>query len=95
MIEIDHAKLCVRKGWHPLLDILYAAKPDDVTVTQVKEKYGGLCFYLDAAPMPYHDLVDAVEKLSYQICEDCGKVGRAREKGWIRTLCDRCDEKRR
>jgi len=37
-------------------------------------------------------LINKAESDSYTICENCGKPGRVREGGWIRTLCDECDK---
>jgi uncharacterized Zn finger protein (UPF0148 family) len=28
-------------------------------------------------------------------CEECGNPGRSRDGGWIRTLCDNCQEGRK
>lgn len=37
------------------------------------------------------DLVDEAASLSYKICENCGNDGKPRRGGWIRTLCDSCE----
>ena len=88
------AKTYVGKGWHSLLDTLYDAKPKDVVVLQVKEKYGGLRFYIGGASKEYHDLITKVEDLSYSTCERCGKPGTtSRVKGWYTTLCLNCKAK--
>ena len=61
-----------------------------VEATQVKEKYGGLCFYVNN----YNDVIDAyisfAESMSYCVCEKCGKSGKPNDGGWIITLCDDC-----
>jgi hypothetical protein len=41
------AKASVGLGWHGILERLFAAKPEWIKVVQVKEKFGGLRFYLD------------------------------------------------
>ena len=80
----------VGKGWSELIHKLYNAKPDDVEVWQVKEKFGTLRFYTSAAPGWYFDLIDYYEKKSATICEDCGEEGKLRtDLGWILTLCDK------
>lgn len=93
-LDLKTAKLCVGPGWHPLLELLYAAKPEDTAVVQVKEKFGGLRFYVDSATEGYFELIDEVEVVSFSVCEWCGKLGELRMRGWMKTLCDGCQEKR-
>ncbi|REE99866.1 hypothetical protein [Thermomonospora umbrina] len=40
-------------------------------------------------------LVAAAEEESSRTCEACGAPGRARDGGWIKTLCDGCHGPRR
>lgn len=60
---------------------------------QVKEKFGGLRFYMSSTNDEIRDLVSNVEALSFKTCEDCGSPGTLRQTGWYRTLCDSCEEK--
>jgi len=60
--------------------------------SQVKEKFGGLRFYMTCGTDEIYDLTDKAEALSYKTCEECGKPGEERHGGWIRTLCDYCHE---
>ena len=39
-------------------------------------------------------IIHTYEKLSYNICEDCGQLGSQRKGSWIRTLCDKHAEER-
>lgn len=56
-------------------------------VQQVKEKFGGLRFYVaDATPEQYA-AIEFAEQLSVRTCEECGQIGRQRSTGWIQTLC--------
>lgn len=71
-----------------------------VVAVQVKEKYGGLRFYIQTEgklPRDYYDQVNGAiemaEALSYNVCEECGNPGKTRGGGWIRTLCDKCVKK--
>ena len=59
--------------------------------TQVKEKYGTLRFYMSFETEEIQRLIATAEALSAQTCEQCGAVGRQRNGGWIKTLCDSCD----
>ena len=63
---------------------------------QVKEKFGGLRFYLDSsATEKLHDAIRLAEDESYKTCELCGEPGEPRREGWIKTLCDKHDEERK
>jgi hypothetical protein len=58
---------------------------------QVKEKFGGLRFYINGGNDAIENMITQAERLSETTCEVCGKPGRMREKNrWMRTLCDSC-----
>lgn len=92
-------------GWYKLIDELSAKleakivklKEDGVPLeklpvaAQVKEKFGGLRFYMDYATEDMYDLTGEAENRSYSICEFCGDKGKTRNRSWVRTLCDRCN----
>lgn len=87
----------VGDGWCPMLDVLCRgienhcdrAKVALPTVAQVKEKFGGLRFYVDGGDTYVHSIIDFAEALSFRICEDCGNAGKLRDdRPWYRTLCD-------
>lgn len=61
-------------------------------VTQVKEKYGTLRFYTSLSPERLDPIIRKAEKASEITCEECGRFGRRRKGGWVRTLCDECVE---
>lgn len=83
------------EGWHPLIKELIDKLnefPEEIYVTQVKEKYGGLCFYVASAPEKAHEIIHEYEEKSFHICERCGKTGELRDhNGWYTTLCDKCN----
>ena len=56
---------------------------------QVKEKFGGLRFYVESATDDHYQKISFVESLSYSVCEECGttKDVHVFNLGWIRTLC--------
>ena len=89
----EEALRSVGDGWANGINILFDAKPDDVRVAQVKEKFGGLRFYTDGASREYQQLIRYVESLCDMLCENCGKIGIARRGGWIKTLCTDCNAK--
>lgn len=63
-----------------------------VEAVQVKEKFGGLRYYVDSATEDIWDLIDVAEQDSYTICEVCGKPGKLIGGGWMRTLCEDCND---
>ena len=87
------------EGWFNLIwklceDIDVIVKREgwtDFRVDQIKEKFGGLRFYINGANNEVHDLIDEAEQKSYEVCELCGKKGSMYIGfGWYRTLCSKC-----
>lgn len=74
-------KDCVKLGWNK-------------EICQVKEKFGGLRFYINGASDEVHDLISKAGSDSYNICQQCGKPGKLIAKGWYYTTClEHCDPK--
>jgi len=67
-------------------------KREQVVAAQVKEKFGGLRFYVNGATEKTYDITDFFESLSYIICEECGNSNATTESadGWISTRCKNC-----
>jgi hypothetical protein len=66
----------------------------DKQVTQVKEKFGGLRFYINEGTDEIFKRISEAENKSYEICEVTGESGTLRtDIGWYRTLCDEEYEK--
>ncbi len=59
-----------------------------IRVQQIKEKFGGLRFYYEGGDDHISGMVDMAESWAGHTCETCGNMGKQREGGWIRTLCD-------
>lgn len=81
----------VQEGWYKMISELIDGLLIlgwDKRVTQVKEKFGGLRFYIENPPIGGYDLISKFETLSYSTCEKCGNVGELRKGAWISTLCD-------
>ena len=66
-----------------------------VVADQVKEKYGTLRFYYHGGDDVIEGLVTMAESMTHRVCESCGCPGEPRSGGWIKTLCDKCDDKRK
>ena len=78
-------------GWVPLVEELMTKLKGagwNGEIGQVKEKFGGLRFYIYDGNPAVWDLINKYETKSYTICEDCGLPGKLRHGGWWRTLCD-------
>jgi hypothetical protein len=56
--------------------------------SQVKEKFGGLRFYVQAATDKHYNFISFAESMSYRTCESCGAEGKTYTDGWHTTLCD-------
>ena len=87
----ENIMLNAPKGWRhlvsTLVDNLIAAGWNGV-VYQVKEKFGGLRFYIGESNKKIDDLISAAEDASYKICDVCGAPGTLRGDKWLRTRCD-------
>ena len=59
-----------------------------VTLDQVKEKFGTLRFYYTGGEEHNSGMVRMAESMSGVICEECGAPGKRRGSGWIYTACD-------
>jgi hypothetical protein len=59
-------------------------------VCQVKEKFGGLSFYINDATDEVHNRIIEAGNLSYKTCETCGEEGKLRtDIGWHTTYCNK------
>ena len=58
-----------------------------VTLDQVKEKFGTLRFYYSGGDDYIRGLVSMAESMSGVTCEECGKPGTQTPGGWIKTVC--------
>ena len=104
--DLDKSQTCmcwgldIGLGWHWLVDKLCEFLQFDIDnngrsqieAVQVKQKFGGLRFYVDKATSEQYEAICFAEFLSYFICEECGSTkGVTQNKtGWIVTLCEEC-----
>ena len=65
-----------------------------VTLDQVKEKFGTLRFYYTGGDAYISGMVSLAESLTAVTCESCGNVGKTRGGGWVHTYCEPCEEAR-
>ena len=87
----------VGDGWYKLIyDLVHDIRVNDLKkgdwitkATQVKEKFGGLRFYVTGTSDKNWALIRNAEQKSYGICEESGsevEVG-TWNNGWVRTMC--------
>lgn len=73
---------------HPERTEIYEDYPQ---ISQIKEKFGGLCFYVRGATTAQYDIIHKYESKSYHTCETCGKPGKMRNHyNWYLTACKPC-----
>ncbi len=93
--------ISIGEGWFQIVEDLSATihqhykwqiqqgkAPGYPVVAQIKEKFGGLRFYVDAADEYTYGAISLAEMVAGRTCEVCGAPGTRRSGGWIRTLCD-------
>ena len=86
-------------GWLPILEDLFAeidkeietASLPEITILQVKEKFGDLVVAVDNRNDTIDTLIKAASKKASVTCEGCGKPGVKMDyNGWYKTLCADC-----
>lgn len=98
MTTFEQERRNVGKGWQPLLDEAdrkIRELVDTYTVLQIKEKFGGLRFYVslpeytdETAATQVWEIVQQAEEASLLVCEQCGEPAETKQlSGWLRTLC--------
>ena len=88
-------------GWFNILDQLmgniqhhidWKNKKEEVvpqvTLDQVKEKFGTLRFYYTGGDDVIDGMVTMAESISGVTCEECGSPGKRVGGGWVTTLCE-------
>jgi len=107
MFAEPYGGFAVGSGWWPILESLCGqiqhhldwknkkleAVPQ-VTVDQIKEKFGGLRFYYSGGDDAINGMVSMAESWAAHSCETCGAPGERRDGGWIKTLCDHHEAER-
>ena len=107
MFAEPYGGFAVGPGWWPILESLcgqiqhhldWKNKKSEVvaqvTVDQIKEKFGGLRFYYSGGDDEISGMVSMAESWAAHSCETCGAPGERRDSGWIKTLCDHHETER-
>jgi hypothetical protein len=85
-------------GWYDIISDLTKKINDickrdglNIHVTQIKEKFGGLCYYLSGYTDEILELIEQAEEESLFSCELCGAPGcnKVTNSFW-QTRCEKC-----
>ena len=71
-------------------EIAQALKGEELIITQIKEKFGGLRFYCHGTTKEVYDVISKYEQLSKLVCIRCGAKATKISMGWISPFCDKC-----
>jgi hypothetical protein len=86
-VKRDLEQKAFRQSFHEIAPQLH--------FTQIKEKFGTLRVYSRGGDEYCAGIIAMATSMSYITCEECGNPGKSRDGGWIRTLCDNCEESRK
>ena len=66
----------------------------DLRIMQIKEKFGGLRFYIEGAPRESRvdDIISKYESMSERLCGICGRPAKYLSQGWIYPWCEDCKD---
>lgn len=68
-------------------------RPQQVTCSQMKEKFGGLRFYTNGHDELVDGMISMAEFICDHTCQVCGSQNNiGRTQGWISTLCESCGQ---
>jgi hypothetical protein len=95
--EPEDIEEAVGAGWSDIIKRLISDLEGlgwDGNLLQIKEKFGGLRFYIGKGTEKIHARILQAEEESFKVCELCGEKGKPRGGGWIKTLCGGCAKPR-
>lgn len=95
----------VGDGWQPIILTCHENLVNllgDYELLQIKEKFGGLRYYMSAPAGcdirkvdAIRTIIDAAEEEAWTSCEVCGKDAETKSyRGWLKTFCPEHEEAR-
>ena len=101
MFSHPYGGIAVGEGWWPIIEELcssiqghinwrnkFGPVVPQVTVDQIKEKFGGLRFYYEGGDEQVRGMVSMAESWADHTCEDCGSPATQKTTGWIKNVCN-------
>lgn len=76
------------------INSLPSEEQDAFFAVQCKEKFGGLRVYYNKSDPFIEGAIAMAESMSRVICEKCGSPGTIQGEGWVRCLCNTCNNKK-
>jgi Tfp pilus assembly protein PilV len=77
------------EGWESLYaPLIERCQAEGVAILQIKQKFGGLRFYVMGGSDELHAAIEAAEAKSFTVCEECGARGELRKGAYWQSLCD-------
>lgn len=82
-------------GWKSLYEpLIEQCKKKAIVVRQIKEKFGGLRFYIVQHDSELQKAINQACRDSFHMCEKCGNPGQlVNQNGWYQTRCVDCVRK--
>jgi hypothetical protein len=81
-----------KDGWFDIINkfsqLVEPLCTDSMYATQVKEKFGGIRFYMSEETEKISSLIRDLEYHSLITCETCGAPGKRRGRDWLYVSCD-------
>lgn len=66
-------------------------RPQQVTCSQMKEKFGGLRFYTNGHDQVVEGMISMAEHMCYNTCDECGsEEDLGVTSGWVSVKCRKC-----
>lgn len=90
-VDLEDVLGYVPNTWHPIITKLIEDMFEagwDGNITQVKEKFGGLRFYIQSGNDKIFDLIDDAEQATEEICIICGEPATTISAGWYTHRCE-------
>lgn len=101
MFSQPYGGIAVGEGWWPIIEELcssiqghinwrnkFGPSVPQVTVDQIKEKFGGLRFYYEGGDEQVRGMVSMAESWASKTCEMCGAPATKQTTGWIKNVCN-------
>jgi len=89
----DEGRFITPEQYSKRFDITIPEREELPLVTQVKQKYGVLCYYTMGMPIEVKEWMSDAIELASHTCEICGSEEDVKTKdilGWVWTLCPKC-----